>query len=77
MMREFVEEVIRRWGQECGGRVEYITQRYLEQWTERRQSVMMEEIEKTDRMPSMWKAESGWEKRGKPEPGISEGKKWR
>jgi hypothetical protein len=57
----FTNETAKRWGQEFSGRVDHIVKKYQEQWTERRQNIMMEELEEMDKTRNMRNAEIRWE----------------
>jgi hypothetical protein len=60
-LEQFLEETYTRWRREHGGRIDYLIAQYQGQWTERRQAMLTEEVERIDKAKSMVKAEHRWE----------------
>jgi hypothetical protein len=57
----FKKETTKHWDRDFGVRIERIVEEYQRQWTERRQTIMMERLEEMDKTKGMRNAEICWE----------------
>jgi hypothetical protein len=56
----FISDATSLWKFQSVGKIEYRVKTYLKQWTERRQDLLTERLERIDHTPDMFKAERWW-----------------